>query len=436
MLTTTLDPNRVPIGVDSYGDWLDLRFSGIENPHILICGGSQTGKTTLQLLISTIAANRGTIVLILDPKLRFARAFRDPVTRALLPNVMVFWDSDPDVAARAWQGVLDLLVAEMQARYQADVNSSTSIIGDTGRFPRILLVVDELGTLLDFADREWLDRKPEDWKGPCPTRNHLHTLCRMGAEAGIIGCFANQTASEGELPAGTRTRFLCGQRVFLGPVREGPQWRMLAGEGVKPPEIPDGQKGAGAVIYSDGKPIRFQAALLDGQRKPELSYNLAAQGIETLKASGYIDDSGTLILAGVPVPAPATMAYHVAGSRIDLLSNGRTEGEHDDDEIPAESEPSEDAETESEEAHGDASESVFGMKPQDVPVIVGLAAAAEFCGMSVPNFRKIREIDPIPGEMKNFKGNKPGWQEPDLKLWAMRHAEKRHRRHNEEERSA
>lgn len=421
MTSTILDPNRVPFGVDSHGDWLDLRFSGIENPHILICGGSQTGKTTLQILIAAIAASRGNIVLVLDPKLRFARAFRDPRTGELLPNVFVFWDSDPDAAARAWQGVLDLLVAEMQRRYQADAESSTSIIGDTQRFPRILLVADELGTLLDFADREWLDRKPDDWKGACPTRNHLHTLTRMGAEAGIIGCFANQTAAEKEMPAGTRTRTLCGQRVFLGPVREGQQWRMLAGEGVAPPEIPDGQKGAGAVIYSDGKPLRFQAALLDAQNKPELSRNLAAQGVPILRESGYIDDRGRLLLAGVPVPAPAKMAYHVTGSRIDLLQGADTDPAPTLDPPAAPVQPVQNAPEIVDEQPEDEI-------PPNVRVIVGLKEAADFCGLSVPNFRKIRELFPIDGEMPKYRGNQAGWQEPDLKMWAQRHAANRTRR--------
>src|SRR5699024_2993196 len=211
--TRPLNPNRVPIGVDSTQQWLELRFSGIENPHILICGGSQTGKTTLQLLAAAVAASRGNIVIILDPKLRFSRAFRDPKTGQPLPNVLVYRDADDAIAAREWHGILAQVTAEMQQRYRGDDQAHADVLDDQARFPNILVVADELGTLLDFADNEWPYRKADGYKGNSPISEMIHTSSRMGAEAHVFGCFANQTAKEDELPAGTKTRSLCGQRI-------------------------------------------------------------------------------------------------------------------------------------------------------------------------------------------------------------------------------
>jgi len=358
------------------------------------------GKTTLQILIATVAASRGNIVIVLDPKLRFSRAFRHPVTREPLPNVLVYRHPDPETAAREWEGILAVLVEEQQRRYELDDAAPTSILADHERFPRIVIVVDELGNLLDFADKEWSQRKQEyGLKGDTPVRGYLHSLHRMGAEAGLIMCSANQTASENEMPAGTRTRTLCGQRIFLGPIKEGPQWRMLAGEGVERPDIPAGQKGAGAIIVGTGRPWRFQSAFIDWKDRPEGVYNLAGRGVPLLRSRGHVDDRGHLLLAGRAVPRPGQMASQVADGVLSVTP-------------PATPSPP-----------------VVPTSPTPtlpaVRMIVGLAAAAEFCGMSVPNFRKWRELCPIPNEAPKFEGNKPAWPEPDLREWSLQRADSR-----------
>lgn len=405
MTSTIADPDRVPIGLDRNRDWVEVKFTGVENPHILIVGGSQVGKTTLQILIAAVTASRGNIVIILDPKLRFDRPFRRRRTHEPLPHVRVYGHEDPDTAAREWEGILRILAAERQRRYQLDRQSDVGILGDHERFPTILVVIDELGNLLDMADKEWNKRKPDKYKGDTPIRELLHDMTRMGAEARIIECFANQTSSERELPAGTRTRNLCGHRIFLGSVREGPHWRMLAGEGVRPPDIPAGQKGAGAIIYSDGAPWRFQAGFIDWDKHPEQVYDLAAQGIPLLREQGHIDEHGNLLLGGVPVPRPGQIASLVAGADWNLP-------------LPT-----------AERTTDDANE-----PPLDVPpprMIAGLAAAAEFCGLSISNFRRLKDLYEIPGEVKNYQSNKPAWPEPDLREWSLQHRTNRRKKNTE-----
>lgn len=394
MLDTRVNPNRVRFAKDKYGQWVYLQFTVIENPHILIVGGSQTGKTTLQIVIAAVAASLGCIVVVLDPKLRFGKVFRHPVTRKPLPHVLVYRDEDPDVAAQEWEGVLDKVVGEQQRRYRMDSDANENLLADQNLFPTVLVVADELGTLLDFADKEWPKRKPDHYKGDTPTREHLHTLTRMGAEARVIGCFANQTASEKEMPAGTRTRQLCGQRIALGNMKEGVQWRMIAGEGTAKPEVPDGQKGAGVIMVGDRNPERIQTAFIDWKNDPGRIYDLAAQGIPLLRAQGHIDDNGHVLLGGVPVPPPGRMAWHVATSRGDMPRSGDATSA-EDEAVP---------------------------KPVDnhaePPLVKGNRDGAEFCGMTVSNFRKYRELYPIDGETRI--GNQPAWPELDLREWAHR----------------
>src|SRR5690606_18229174 len=129
---------------------------------------------------------------------------------------------------------------------------------------------------------------PDDYKGKTPIREMIHTLCRMGAEGRIFGVFANQSPREDELPAGTKTRNLIAQRIFLGPVVEDDQWRMLAGRRHPAPEIPS-RPGAGAIQFSIDPPIRFQAALLDWNKTPGKVYELASRGVALLRESGHLN---------------------------------------------------------------------------------------------------------------------------------------------------
>lgn len=414
---TALDPNRIPIGVTAERTWLELRLTGIENPHVLIAGGSQTGKTTLLILIAMVAASRGIPVIILDPKLRFARAFRHPVTRETLPHVLVYRSADPDQAAQEWDGILRHVVRGMQSLYQEDEKSQVSILGDQTRHPNVLIVADELGTLLDFADADWQQRKPDGYKGKTPIRDHVHTITRMGAEARYVLVSANQTAMENELPAGTRTRTLCGQRIFLGPISEGTQWRMLAGDGVDRPEIPDGQKGAGAVIFGDGKPVRFQTAFIDWVNHPEKVYEIAAQGISILKKNGHITPDGRLRLGGAVVPPPGQAWLQVAGEPYgegtDLPPEDFTPENADETGTDGDDDPD-----------GNGSGTAAPKRPE-VRMIVGNKAGAEFCGMTEANFRKHRAARPIPGQVDKYEGLRPAWPEPELTAWLEALAEVR-----------
>jgi hypothetical protein len=171
---------------------------------------------------------------------------------------------------------------------------------------------------------------------------------------------------------------------------------------------------------------------VDWKQHPEHVYDLAARGLPALRETGYLDDQDRLILAGVPVPAPGTMASHVTSQGIDLLPDPDDDEPIDDvDDEPAED--WDDSAAESPEVPDPRAENDQEKKAR---FIVGLHAGADFCEMSVANFRKVRSLHPIDGEVSNYQGNKPGWEEPNLKLWAMRHADNRGRRSDDSEKGS
>lgn len=417
-----VDRTKVRFGVDDRWNWHYLRFTGIDNPHVLIIGGSQTGKTTLEILIAALAASIGCIVVILDPKMRFSKQFRHPETGRQLPNVHVYRNADPDAAAEEWETVLATLIAEMQTRYEQDEQASESLLSDHTRFPTIVVIADEFGTLLDFADKEWPHRKPEGYKGDTPIKEYWHTLMRMGAEARLIMIAANQTAAVQELPAGTRTRTLCGQRIALGTFKEGEQWRMIAGEGNPPVEVPDGQKGAGVYFLGTRKPLLIQCANIDWRNRPSIAYELATGGISILEADGHIVDGALQLTGGRRLPRPGRMIRHVAGTEAssaippkDFLAVAI----HDE------------GESASDETGGQDPEDAFA----DAQLIRGLAAGAEFCGMTERNFRAHRGRHPIAREKKP-DGKTPEWHEPDLREWSLMRGENRRNKKNNGDRES
>lgn len=404
----SMDRLALPIGKDKYAEWVNARLdaSVSENPGILVIGGSQSGKTTLQVMMAAIAASRGTIVIIIDPKQRFAKAFRRPRTHQSLPHVLVYSDPIPEIAAREWSGIGQLAIHDQHLRYQADRDADTKILSELDRFPRVLVIVDELGRALEYADKEWNERKPDGYKGDTPLRDYLHESAAMGAEAGHIDCWSNQTAGVHNFPKqNTDTRSLFGQRFAMGNLSEEEQKRAIFGPGVKPPACPVGQRGAGNATFARGKPFRFQAVYEPWESNPGMLYDLAAQGAPILRETGHIDACDRLILGGVPVPRPGKMASHVTGTGLDLLQ--------------AETGPEGPAEEPASAVDDEVGPRLLtAPRPRDESVIVGNDDAAEFCGMTRAAFLQNRRRHPIDHTLEKYEGNLPAWRESDLREWA------------------
>lgn len=430
------DRLALPIGKDKWHEWVHIRLDGelVENPGILVLGGSRIGKTTLQKLIAAEAASLGTIVIIIDPKQRFSKAFRRPGTHEALPHVLVYNHAEPTTAAREWAGIIELAIHDQHRRYQLDkASDDEDYLRDLALFPRVLIVVDELGRALEYADLEWNEqRKPDNHKGDTPTRNWLHESLAMGAEAGHINCWSNQTGGVNNFPKkNTESRSLFGQRCGLGNFSEDETIRAMYGTGVTVPTCPPGKKGAGNLALQRNKPYRFQAAYENNQTL----YELASLGVGMLRETGHIDDTGRLYLAGVPVPRPGEMASHVTPSGLDLLHTAAspepiTGGLTDEDGDQADELANNRHDGAAAQRHDGTTETDEGEQPANdtaniAPAeagprfIVGNQAAAEFCGMKVDTFRTNRHRHDIPGEVAKADGNKPGWWETDLAEWAL-----------------
>lgn len=422
--TGAVDRLRIPFGLDKHAATLYLRLddgAGSENPGILIIGGSRIGKTSLQVMLAAQAASRGTIVVIIDPKQRFARAFRRPKTHEELPHVLVYWSENLDRIPAEWHGILQLLIYDQRRRFNIDGHADSAQLGDLERFPPVLIIVDEMGRALELADQEWNERKPDQYKGNTPLRDLMHESASQGGEAHHVNCWSNQTPSVANFPKqSTDTRALFGQRIALGNLSEDEHKRSLFGPGVAVPRCPDGQKGAGNVAFARHAPMPFQALYESWEKEPELLYELAARGIPRLREHGHIDNLGRLLLGGIPVPRPGQMASHVSSSGLDLITD-------EDDEQPPGLPPA-DKHTVGEET---GERGACEPRPADERVIVGIDAAAEQCGMSRATFLAHRQRHPIPHTLSKYQGNKPGWCESDLSEWALYRAQSRRPRSRE-----
>jgi FtsK/SpoIIIE family len=413
--------DSVRIAVNAHGEWVRLRWSGMENPHVLIVGGSQSGKTTLERVICAAAGQKGLIVFVLDTKLRFGKQFRD------VPHVRVFDSEDPMEYAQMVDGVLQLVVGEMQRRYRADADSfDRDILDDREQFPTILVVADELGVLFDFCDREWQHRKPEGYKGDTPAKEMWHTLMRMGAEARCLTVSANQSSNADELPAGTKTRALCGQRIVLGNTRENSAWYTIAGHGTPKPDVPSGQRGAGVMMVGDSDPFLIQGSIIETKDDPLALRRIAIQGVSALQKLGHVTSDGQLLLGGKSIPSPATLAWQVAS----FETPGST---------PRTASKSADQDDDIQDDDDTSPISEDGQEPDETPLsdihmIVGNAKGAEFCGITERNFRRLRELYPIPGEARS--GNKPCWPEIELRDWSRQRAEERSDREDRRKKGA
>ncbi|MGH3926108.1 MAG: hypothetical protein ACRDTT_25150, partial [Pseudonocardiaceae bacterium] len=63
----------IPFAKNEFHETEFVRLAGMENPHWLFTGGSQTGKTTASFSVAGLAAAVSCIVLVFDPKWRWKK---------------------------------------------------------------------------------------------------------------------------------------------------------------------------------------------------------------------------------------------------------------------------------------------------------------------------------------------------------------------------
>lgn len=384
------DSLMVPFAKNDDRETEYAQLTGTDMPHMLVAGGTQTGKTTLTRYVSAVAAAKGAIVLVLDPKWRWKKAFKG------LPNILVY--DDPE----EWHGVMMAVRLEMERRYLADQASDSDLLSDHSLFPTMVVVADEFASLLIEADEWWKGQEDPDIpgkknKGGSPVRSLWTTLLLRGAEARMIAVAATQQANRNVFPNGTQDRGQYGQRVGLGNDLEPTSWSMLAGQGVSKPFVPSGRRGAGAYIRRGGVvPIQSVKVDLSELRR------LAQRGIPLLRRAGHLDESGRLTLhglSGVNLPRPVEIGGTVP---VEATVPPRVVGvSRSGSESPA--------------------GGPGGSGEMDSVRVVGLAAAVAYLNdaglgpYTVDSFRKARQRNPIPGEEK--VSDRPCWTRLVLRSW-------------------
>lgn len=219
-------PYTALLGLAADGAPLLIRLTSPQVAHILIAGTTGSGKTSLArtMLASLVMAHRpGQLMLILiDPKGTAFAAFRE------LPHVLTFAAEEPSEAAAR----LEEAVRLMERRSREGVF-----------MPRLLIVIDELGDLVQQGGRE---------VGELLTR-----LAQRGREAGIhlLACTQKPTAAllGGRLTANFPAR-------LVGRVVSAEDARVAAGIGGTGAERLQGKGDFIAVV--GGALTRFQAAYI------------------------------------------------------------------------------------------------------------------------------------------------------------------------------
>lgn len=219
-------PYTALLGLATDGAPLLIRLTSPQVAHILIAGTTGSGKTSLArtVLASLVMTHRpGQLVLmLLDPKGTAFAAFRG------LPHVQAYTAGDPSAAAAC----LEEAVRLMERRSQEGICT-----------PRLLVVIDELGDLVQQGRRE---------VGELLTR-----LAQRGREAGVhlLACTQKPSAAllGGQLTANFPAR-------LVGRVVSAEDARVAAGVGGTGAERLEGKGDFLAVV--GGTITRFQAAYL------------------------------------------------------------------------------------------------------------------------------------------------------------------------------
>jgi len=220
-----LPPVTAALGLNTDGDLYTLNLLAPEITHVLIAGSTGCGKTELlrSILLSLCLYNRQSQLqlVLIDPKRRgFA-----PLER--LPHLLSPIATEPLDA----QKLLEYVVGEMERRDREDAPP----------IPRIIVAIDEVGDLLDIADKE--------------VEHLLVRLAQRGREAGLHLLLSTQRPSAQAVPGALKANL---PARLVGKVASAQEALMAAGISSTSAEELVGSGDFMAVI--GGQTTRFQAA--------------------------------------------------------------------------------------------------------------------------------------------------------------------------------
>jgi S-DNA-T family DNA segregation ATPase FtsK/SpoIIIE len=220
-----LPPVTAALGLNTDGDLYTLNLLAPEVTHVLIAGSTGCGKTELlrSILLSLCLYNRQSQLqmVLIDPK---RRGF---VPLEGLPYLLSPVATEP----RDVQKLLEYVVGEMERRDREDAPPT----------PRIIVAIDEVGDLLDIADKE--------------VEHLLVRLAQRGREAGFHLLLSTQRPSAQAVPGALKANL---PARLVGKVASAQEALMAAGVSSTNAEELVGSGDFMAVI--GGQTTRFQAA--------------------------------------------------------------------------------------------------------------------------------------------------------------------------------
>jgi hypothetical protein len=205
-------------------------MSHTDNPHVLITGGTGSGKSVCLRCIMIRAARLGIDVRGCDPKRVEMRGLRG------WPNVTRIATRVPDMIR-----LIDDLYDEMHRRYE-DLETGAAHASD---FQRILLVIDEFLMFSMLINDYWAEQKMLE--GDRGTKEHpvmrkLRGLIVMARGALITIAIATQRGDAVIFPEGVRDSL--GERIALGGQSKESAF-MMFGDASIGRDLPPGSQGVG-----------------------------------------------------------------------------------------------------------------------------------------------------------------------------------------------
>ncbi|MCS5524795.1 FtsK/SpoIIIE domain-containing protein [Curtobacterium flaccumfaciens pv. oortii] len=234
----TYDGARIPIAVDEDGN--EIVWQPSVSPHLLIVGGTGSGKTSGEHTIVTDLAMRLYRIWILDGKRIEFAGFRD------WPNVEL-------VASKVEHQVRMLHAAHdlMEQRYSL-IESGKARISD---FEPLFLVIDEYATFQARVERWYKSVKPKGGPTKAPVFDLIPDLARLARTAKIHMVLGIQRPDVTFLGGEMRDNF--GARLSLGrlsPQGANMMWDSF-GIGVA---VPRNKRGRGVALNDDSNPVDVQ----------------------------------------------------------------------------------------------------------------------------------------------------------------------------------
>jgi hypothetical protein len=229
---------RIPIGVDEDGKCQFWQPS--VSPHMLVIGGTGSGKTSFQHTVLTHLAQARWRVWVLDGKRIEFAGFRE-------------WANVELVAARVEHQVRMLHAAhELMERRYTQLEEGTARLED---FEPLALIIDEYATFKARVQRWYKTVKPKGGPTQAPVLELLSDLARLARSAKIHMLLGIQRPDVEFLGGEMRDNF--GARLSLG--RLSPQGAMMMWDspaiGVA---LPRNKRGRGVTLSAESLPVEVQ----------------------------------------------------------------------------------------------------------------------------------------------------------------------------------